>query len=97
MNNVKSIVLKEIDDYEKAHNILEYDIRSKLIDEKVELYLTDIGTKLELVTIFCEGEVGYTISYDSEEKEFCLGYRSGKGILQYYGHYGSFMETFLGM
>ena len=97
MESLKTMIIKEIDEYEASNSSIGYDVKSKLVEPVVESYNTHDRHVFELITVFREGEEGYNIAYDPEEKMFCLGYKHKEGKLLYYAHYGSFMDTYLGM
>ena len=97
MKELISNILSEVRDYEIENGSIQYDISGKLVEPTTEGYYTSNGDIFNLITVFREGVSGYTIAFDSENDEFCLCNKSEDGKLEYYGHYGSFMDTFLGM
>jgi len=97
MESIKTMIIKEIDDYEATNGSIGYDVKSNLVEPIAESYYTNDGHVFELITVFREGEDGYNIAYDPDDKLFCLGYKNKDEKLYYVGHYGSFMYTYICM
>lgn len=98
-NDIADMILAEVEAATDLDVYMKVYLKKHLVEPKKQTYIDQLNESLtyEFWTVLEEGDDGYRIAYDADDKSFVLGMLNNDKELEYIGHHGTFVETFKGL